>query len=329
MKDRLANLLKFVISAGLLFVLFRTLDVRQSLDALRGMDLRYFVGAVLLFWLTQLIRAFRWRVLLDAVDVHVSVWRLFYLYVVGTFFNTFLPSGFGGDAIKMYELNRYSHRGSESVSTVLLDRWVGLLMLFILALPMLPLVYADLPRLEAVLLTIICVAGLMGSWLLFQRRLIERVLSILPDRLRVKMHRFYEAVHTAGTGALWKALGISTIFSAVLFLLNYLLALAVGIRMPFIYVVAFMPILSLSMTIPSIGALGTREGAYVLLFGAAGVAEPLALAMSLAFYATNVIVGIAGGLLYAGGALFGLRGRRPATKGTAADPPAPQDTHSH
>ncbi|MBC7237660.1 MAG: flippase-like domain-containing protein [Chloroflexi bacterium] len=307
MKDRLANLIKLLISAGLLFVLFRTLDVRQSWEALRNIHLGFFAGAVFLFALTQVIRAFRWRVLLTAVDVHVPAWRLIYLYTVGTFFNTFLPSGFGGDAIKMYELNRYSRRGSESVSTVLLDRWIGLVALFVLGLIALPLVYAELPQPEAAILAIVCVLGLLASWLIFQKRLVERLLGLLPGRLRPKMLSFYQAVHTAGTGALWKALGISMLFSVVLFVLNYFLALAVGIHVSFVYVIAFMPLLSLSMTVPSIGALGTREGAYVLLFGAAGVPEPLALAMSLAFYAVNVLIGIIGGLLYVGGAAMGLR----------------------
>ena len=301
------NLLKLGISAGLLFVLYRTMDVQQSWDALRGIHIGFFLMALLLLWSTQLIRAYRWRVLLDAVDVPVPVLRLAYLYVVGTFFNTFLPSGFGGDAVKIYELNRYSHRGPASVSTVLLDRLVGLAMVFALGLVALPLVYADLPQPEALIIAVVCLAGLVGSWLLFQQRLIQPILRILPHSVRDKLMALYDVVQAAAqTGALWRSLGISLLFSVVLFAINYVLALAVGIHISLWYIVAFMPILSLSMTIPSIGALGTREGAYVLLFATAGVAAPLALAMSLAFYALNVAIGIVGRLLYAGAALQGL-----------------------
>jgi glycosyltransferase 2 family protein len=283
------------------------MDVQQSWDALRGMHIGLFLMALLLFWLTQLIRAYRWRVLLDAVDMPVPIWRLTYLYVVGTFFNTFLPSGFGGDAIKIYELNRYSHRGPASVSTVLLDRLVGLAMVFALGLVALPLVYADLPQQEALIVAIVCLGGLVGSWLFFQQRFIEPVLRILPQGVRDKLMALYGVVQAAAqTGALWRSLVISLVFSIVLFAINYILALAVGIQISLWYIVAFMPILSLSMTIPSIGALGTREGAYVLLFATAGVAAPLALAMSLAFYALNVAIGIVGGLLYAAAALLGL-----------------------
>jgi hypothetical protein len=61
------------------------------------------------------------------------------------------------------------------------------------------------------------------------------------------------------------------------------------------------------MLIPSVGALGTREAAYVLLFGMAGVAEPVAIAMSLGFYLSNVLTGVVGAGLYAVDALAGLR----------------------
>ncbi len=288
------------------------MDVRDSWDALRGMNIGLFLVALSLLWLTKLIRAYRWRVLLDAVDVRVPIWRLTYLYVVGTFFNTFLPSGFGGDAVRIYELNRYSHRGPASVSTVLLERLVGLAMIFALGLAALPLIYADLPQPEALVLTVVCGVGLIGSWLLFQHRIIEPLLGFLPPRMRAKMEALYEVVHAATrTGALWQSLGISLLFSFVLFIINYILALAVGIHVPIVYIMVFMPILSLSMTLPSVGALGTREGAYVLVFAIAGVAAPMALAMSIAFYALNVAIGIVGGLLYAADALLGLRTTAP------------------
>ena len=41
-----------------------------------------------------------------------------------------------------------------------------------------------------------------------------------------------------------------------------------------------------------------REGGYVLLFGQAGVAADQAVAMSLLFYALNLVTGLVGGALY-------------------------------
>lgn len=257
----------------------------------------------------MLIRAFRWRYLLQAVDVPVPIHRLLYLYYVGSFFNTFLPSGFGGDAVKMYELSRYSRRASESVGTVLVDRLAGIIVLFVMGLAVWPFTYRDLPADSAWVLLAVSGGGLLASWLLFQRRLADPLLRIIPGKVGAKVAELYAAIHAAGTGALWRALGASVVFNVVLFTLNYFIALALDVHLPFVYFIAFMPILSLSLLIPSVGALGTREGAYVLLFGAAGVAQPVAMAMSLTFYLINVLTGLIGIALYAIDAARGLRSR--------------------
>ena len=312
MKNRIFNIAKLVISVGLLAYLFQMFDLAQSWNALRSMDLRYFAIALLLFSLSLVIRSFRWRVLLEAVDVHVPQHRLIYLYFAGVFFNTFLPSGFGGDAIKMYELARYSNRGSESVGTVLVDRLVGIVILFITGLMVLPFAYHQLPRQEAIILLVASVGGLVATWVLFQRKLAEWIIGITPRFARAKLQGLYDAVHTCGTGAMWKALAISGLFSLTLFGQNYFLALALGATVPFKYIVAFMPVLSLAMLIPSVGALGTREGAYVLLFGAAGVSEPVAIAISLSFYLCNVLNGLVGAVFYAIEAARGLRPPKPS-----------------
>lgn len=312
MKNRLFNLAKLVISIGLLALLFRLYDFRQSWAALKGMDWRYFALAFFCFEISQVVRAFRWKFLLDAVGVPVPVHRLTYLYYVGTFFNTFLPSGFGGDAIKMVELARYSKHTSESVSTVVVDRLAGIIMLFIMGLIALPFTYGALPPVERMFLLIASVGGLLASWLLFQRKLADVLLRFMPRKIRATLESLYNALHTCGVRALWKSLAVSALFNITLFSLNYFIALALDVHLPFAYFVAFMPILSLSMLIPSVGALGTREGAYVLLFGAAGVSQPVAIAMSLAFYVINVLTGLIGAVLYAVDAALSLRSKRAA-----------------
>lgn len=307
MKSRLFSLIKLVVSAGLLALLFNLFDFSESWAALRRMHLGYLAAAWVLFQFTLLLRSVRWRLLLNALHIGVPLGRLIYLYYVGIFFNTFLPSGFGGDAVKMVELARYSRQSSAAVGTVLVDRLTGIIVLFVMGLLAWPFAYSALPQREAMFLLVASAGGLLASWLLFQRRLVAPVLHRLPRKVAAKMETLYDAVHTCGTGALWQAIGVSVVFNLVLFAISALIALALDVQVPFLYFVVFMPLLSLSMLLPSVGALGTREGAYVLLFGIAGVAEPSAIAMSLSFYLLNVLTGLVGIVLYAFEALVGLR----------------------
>jgi uncharacterized protein (TIRG00374 family) len=310
-KRQLGNIIKLLVSLGLLLLLSRLVDPQEALAALSGANRWLLLAAALLFQTTQVIRAYRWRALLVAVDVPVPVGRLAYLYYVGTFFNTFLPSGFGGDAVKMYELNRYSHRTSESVGTVLVDRLVGLVALFTMGLLAWPFVAPALPRFEGIVLLAICVTGLVSTWLLYQRRLVDRLLGILPGKVGRTLTGLYETVHACGKGALRQSLLYSFAFYGVFFAMVYLIALALGVRLPFLYFVGLMPVISLSMMIPSVGALGTREGAYVLAFAGTGLTTaPKAIAMSLAFYLINVLTGLVGALLYAARAVSEMKQRR-------------------
>ena len=80
-----------------------------------------------------MIRTFRWSILVKSLDVHVSFGRLFYLYMAGTFFNTFLPTGIGGDVVKIIDLAPESG-GARAFSTVFADRLTGILGTSLIAL---------------------------------------------------------------------------------------------------------------------------------------------------------------------------------------------------
>ena len=86
------------------------------------------------------------------------------LYFVGSFFNTFLPTSFGGDAIRMVELARHSKRAPEAVGTVLVDRANGLWVLFIVGLLALPFTAQYIPLQTVILFAAIYVAGVAGGW---------------------------------------------------------------------------------------------------------------------------------------------------------------------
>jgi uncharacterized protein (TIRG00374 family) len=313
MKSRLLNLLKIGLSVALLALLFTRIGIGEAMGAIREMDPGAFAAAFLLFLSGVLIRAYRWQGLLGAVQLHVPLRRLVVLYFVGSFFNTFLPTGVGGDVVRMYELSRDSQRTSESVGTVLVDRLSGLVVLFGLALVAL-LFSGGLITTELKLATLaIAGGGILAAWLLFQQSWADRLLGLLPfgDRLRGKVMDLYQAVHACGTGAMGRALGVSLLFNLILISHVAVLAVGLGIRISLWYFLLFVPLISFSLVLPiSISGLGVRETTFVLLFGQAGVEQPQALALSLAFYGVTLATGLVGGLLYALEGMRGLAGAR-------------------
>ncbi len=111
----LFNLGRAGFSAILLIWVLSTAGLDQLAEAARGADLRCYALAVGLAVNGILLRSARWHALLKAVGARVSFGRAVYLYFVGAFFNTFLPTGFGGDVVRVFNA-RGSHLCKASVS---------------------------------------------------------------------------------------------------------------------------------------------------------------------------------------------------------------------
>lgn len=302
-RARLLNVVKGVVSiAGLLIVaLTSDLDARQVLRLLLDMDPLPFFGALALFLAGVPVRAYRWGTLVWALGVPVPWIRLVGLWFVGSFFNLFLPTGLGGDAVKMYELFREERRAAAAISSVLVDRFLGILVLFALALLALAGGYRLVAPEIRLLVAVVFFICLVGAALVMQRTWIERWARRLGlDRFlgRVKILReLYASLHLYGPRALLRAAAASLVFNLTLILGNYLLGRAVGLDVSLWYYFLFVPIISALLTLPSVGGLGIREGAYVFLFSQVADRHR-AGALALAYDLTLLVTGLIGATVY-------------------------------
>ncbi len=302
MTQRRATLLKIAISLALIVIVFVFfVDVRKVVSDLARAHLGYLAAAAVLLILGTALRAVRWQVLLRPLEIHVPLRRLVYFYFIGAFFNLFLPTGLGGDVVKMAMLGQETKRGPEAVGTTLVDRASGLWVLFLLSLVTLPFSYQLLPPgYSAPAIVVITVIGAVGGFLVMGTPLLPWLGGKIHLPGQAKLERFYRSVSQLGYRALAEACLISLIFDVLLIVFNVLIALSLDIHQPLGVFLLFTPIISLSLTLPSIAGLGTRESAYVALFSAVGVDPSTAGAMSFAnFIVTNVVVGLLGGLWYA------------------------------
>lgn len=314
MKKKLLNLLKVVLSLGLLAFVLLSVGVQDALDALQGLDWRYLVVAFVLFQAGLVIRAYRWHVLLRALDVTVSYGRLVVLYFVGFFFNTFLPSGFGGDVVKMFELSQHSRRGAESVSAVLAERIVGLLASCLLALISLVFGFRLVPLPVTGFIAALTLGILSGGGILLQRDLWERLPLIGRLARQERVRKLSTAMLAYDGRSLLVALLVGIVFTVVQAWSTLYVALAMDVHISFLYFILFTPVIGAVTTLPiSLNGLGVREGVYVVLFTQAGVQAPQAMAMSLVIYVLRLCAGAIGGVLYASSGARGLATRADRT----------------
>jgi uncharacterized protein (TIRG00374 family) len=310
-RNQVLNILKVAVSLAGILILILTQDMQEVILLLRGMDWKPFLVALFLLLFGSLVRAYRWGSLVWALGVKVTWWRLVDLFFVGAFFSLFLPTGVGGDAVKMYELSRDDGRAAAAISSVLVDRFLGLFVLFAMALAALVGSHQLVAPEVRTLIAVVFVGSLVGVALLLQRTWIEAWgqrlgLARILGRFKI-LRELYDSIHLYGTAALLRATAASVVWNLILILAYYLLGLAVGLHLTIGPYFLLVPVISALLMIPSIGGLGIREGATVVLLKQLGVGESQALALALAYDLTLLVTGLIGAVLYIS---QGMRGAR-------------------
>jgi uncharacterized membrane protein YbhN (UPF0104 family) len=299
---------------GLGIVLWRIPPV-QILDGLTQVSFNWVAVAFILVVTGLFLRAFRWQILLRGLESTVAYGRLAELYFAGNFFNAFLPSGFGGDALRILEAAR-DVPADIAAGTVIVDRITGLIMLFVMALLTLPFRPEDFSDQLAWIVFIGCLAGLVASFILLEGSLIRRFGFRLPAPLSPAgegpVAKVLQAVRGCGWRSIAGALAVSAAFNLMLVSWWYAAGRALGYTIPYTHFLLVVPILSLALLVPSIGGLGVRELLAPYLLGSASLAASDAAAQAVALSLLVFIIMRLASLLGAPVYIFSTlrRGRR-------------------
>jgi uncharacterized protein (TIRG00374 family) len=139
-----------------------------------------------------LLTSLRWHMLLLAEKVRIRFRKTFALTMIGLLFNTLIPSSVGGDVVKAYYLTAYAaDRKARALTTILIDRALGLLVLLLMAtaavLWNLPVVRANRP--VALFATSICVVTVVGIAALAVAILLSGSLKRALERFTLRVPR--------------------------------------------------------------------------------------------------------------------------------------------
>ena len=320
MKKKLwTNILRVAISVGGLAYVFLTNDWRQILAELGQADWRYLLGALAIYVLSLVVRAFRWFVLVRKLAPDVSLGRLLRLYFVGQFFSTFLPSIYGGDVIRAVELTQDTDT-SAAIGTVLLDRLTGLMMLALMGLVALPFQVAAMEPWLAWTMLAVMLAVLAGGTMLIEGRLLRWVTGWLPARLSLAGQGTVAKVYAAITGCGWRAVaaafGVSLVFNLMNVGINWLCGLAVDTGISLVTFFVISTLFSIAGMVPSIGGWGVRETLSTFVFES--VSDEKAAAWGVALNLIALAAGLVGGVVYAAEGVLGLRKSQPAQPESSA-----------
>ena len=130
-KKRLWNVLKLVLKlliTGLaLYWVARKVEVRDLKEAFSQTSPGFFVIAYCCYVLSQVVSSSRLNTFFEGIGLNLSARYNFKLYLLGMFYNQFLPGGVGGDGYKIYLLNKkFQTSRKQLFSALFFDRLSGL-----------------------------------------------------------------------------------------------------------------------------------------------------------------------------------------------------------
>lgn len=275
-KNQLKTVLKLLLTGLALYLVFRKIDTDQLFQLTKFINWFWLIPAVALFILSKVATAIRLNRYFENIGIHLSERQNWRLYLIGMFYNLFLPGGIGGDGYKVYLLNKeFKTPVKKLVQAALLDRLGGLIAIGFLLFGLFLVVKVDLAFLESSVWNGLMMAGLILT---------------IPAFWMVQKLLFKDFLPSFWSANLWSFGGQIAQLICAWFILRSL-----GINENILaYQLVFL-LSSIVAVLPlTIGGVGARELVFVYAHTYAGIEETAAVAFSLIFFLISAAVSLAG-----------------------------------
>lgn len=294
---------RFAISIAILAVIFRKFDVSWSdlIPDWSAATVSWLVTAAALVAGAVVLSALRWKQVLLAMELRVSLRRLTSHYFVCQLVSNALPTTIGGDVLRVARLANDTGDTADSFASVVIERLTGWLVLPLITVAGLAVSAAarDADHASAVAIAV-AACTLLGLAAILYVADHPRLGGRFIEREGWKRH--LGAVHI-GVGQLKRhpsaslgVLGAGVSYQLVLVASAFAAAQALGIpAATFGVMMAFYPAVLMLQVLPiSISGFGVREGALVLFLTPLGTDAPRAVALGVLLGALTLATSLLG-----------------------------------
>lgn len=309
-------LLRLLVSAAIVVYILVDVDLGDLGAAMVQVRPALLLLAFAIYLVGQLLSSYKWALLGRSVGLMRSLAEYIRFYFIGMFFNLFGPSTLGGDVVRGLYLAD-GQRPALAFNSVLFDRASGLAVLMALgAAALVAFPEYNFPWPLTAGLVGGGVALLVGWWMC------PFLVRLLPARNRFRRHL------EADLASFWRdrllllrIAMVSLVFHLTQVTVQYVLARALGVAIPFSYCLIFHSAISVMTALPvSIAGFGVREGGYLYFLTRMDIDDSIAVTLGLLWFAVSAMAGLVGGalLIGSGAELPRLRGPREARVDNAA-----------
>ncbi len=270
-KRYLIVILKVFVSIFFIYLVARKVDISAMGSILKGVSIPSLLWILLVNFVVTVFIALRWYFILHDFRGKWSFPEIWKLSLIGLYFNVLLPTGTGGDAVKIIYLTRNQQERLKLGTSVVFDRFIGSSTIIFMAVAGVLFYERYLPAELKISITGIFIFVLIVWILILNDRFVVPIGKLFPSVIRQNLKAFYIHLRDYGINSriLFSAIITSIVVQILSVYAQYLSAILVSsaeMRIPFPMFFVFIPIIWLSAIVPSLGGLGIREYGYLFFF---------------------------------------------------------------
>ncbi len=309
MKKILITIVQLAVTVGLLYWVYHDpKKLSEMREAIVHARFEWLIAGMLAYFVVEAAAAFRWHVLLKVQGINLRPSRLAGLFLIGMFYNQFLPGGTGGDIIKSYLLLKETDRKAGALLAVVFDRFIGLVALVVITVTLVSMHFDLLAQTHEtrrylwILLVLLgaSIASLIASFVVSGFNLFHWLPHKFPGR--DKLIEIAAAYHLYAHH--WIATSVAFCASLVAHLATFttFLCAAFALRAD-VVVTNFFAVLPIERTISalpiSFAGVGIRERVLqTMLHQVCGVNEGVAVLIGSLSFLIMVVCCLPGGIVY-------------------------------
>lgn len=126
-KKLLTTIVKIAASLFFLWLVYSKISFIKIWEQVQNLNISYFILAIVAYIMSQIISSERLLLFFHRQSFLLNSKSNLLLYLIGMFYNFFIPGGVGGDAYKVYLLNKkFGWKSKKLGAAILADRVSGL-----------------------------------------------------------------------------------------------------------------------------------------------------------------------------------------------------------
>lgn len=301
MKNKIVRMLKILLSIILMFILLTQIEYEEIRAIGAEVKIRILLIAVTIYFISIVINALKWKVLLPKTKIIFLV----YLCFKAQFYSTVLPGQLFGEASKLTSWKYQEEDAARVTASVVYDKITGIIgqMLIAMAGFSFSLIgkrsgwYWGLFGIFVVVLGVV----LFSTEAHVAEMIYAMINFVIKRQKKVgeKLNEFYDAWCYFSTNK--KTLFLSVIWGVVNQLMGnlmiYYVSLMLGLKVGFLDYCWIMPMLSLVLLIPvSFAGIGLRDASLTSMLSLYNVPPSKSLVLSTSLLLGQVVAAVIGGI---------------------------------